>query len=98
MTNNNYKNNLSFSETYHQYECGTRDLLKALSGSQATRDIGRLCFRVRPWKMFIFFLRFVLIFFLLEEFDFLNRVVFNQAICSKPASWYMENQESLNER
>jgi len=52
-------------ETYHQYECGTRDLLKALSGSQATRDIGRLCFR---------------------------------AICSKPASWYMENQESLNER
>jgi len=52
-------------ESHHQYECGTRDLLRALSGSQATRDIGRLCFR---------------------------------ALCSKPASWYMENRESLNER
>jgi len=31
--------------SHHQYECGSRGLLKALSGSQATRDTGRLCFR-----------------------------------------------------
>merc|ERR1719158_549374 len=30
---------------YHTYECGTHGLLKALAGSESTRDMGRLCYR-----------------------------------------------------
>jgi len=30
---------------YHKYECGTQGLLKALAGSENTRDMGRLCYR-----------------------------------------------------
>lgn len=30
---------------HHQYECGTQGLLKALAGSESTRDLGRLGYR-----------------------------------------------------